>query len=78
MIGQDREKANPRTNLGAVLLRHDPRDLRDVSEIVHHPRRQELPERDGTEAGVLAPQVQLRVGEIPGPQDLQCPGPIPY
>lgn len=74
MIGEDGQERHPRAHFGPILLGHYARDLRDVSEIVHHPCCQELPQRHRTEARVVAPQAELRVCEIPGPEDPQILG----
>ncbi len=42
---EDREVRGPRTDRFVILLRHHPGDLRDVAEIVHDPRREELAQR---------------------------------
>jgi len=40
MVGQHREIGYPRPDFIMVLLRHHPRYLRQVAEVVHHPCRQ--------------------------------------
>src|SRR5688572_26499861 len=71
MIGEYWQIGYPGTDLAVVLLRHHSYGLRDVSEIVHDPRGEQLPERDGTERGVLARQVQVARSELPRPQQLE-------
>ena len=49
----------PRTDLVSILLGHDPGDLGEMSEVVHHPRRKELPSRHRTEGRMLRFEEQL-------------------
>src|SRR5688500_7766261 len=65
VVGQDRKKRNPGPNFLTVLLRHHPRDLGNVTEVVHHPGGQQLTQRHRPQHGVLARQDQLRRGELP-------------
>ena len=71
MIGQHRQIRRPRADLITVLLRQDARDLRDVVEVVHDPRGEQLRQGDWAEAGMLAGQRQLFGCQFPGTQQLQ-------
>src|SRR3989449_11335290 len=51
-----------------VLLRHHARDLGDVAQVVHHPRREQLGERHLAQLGMLAAERQLLPGQMPAPQ----------
>jgi hypothetical protein len=42
MIGQHWQVRDPGTDLISVLFGHHPRDLCQVSQIVHHPGREQL------------------------------------
>ena len=44
-------------------MREHPRDLRDVIEIVDHPRGEQLPERDGAERRMPAAAIEIGGGE---------------
>src|SRR5262245_53896190 len=48
-----REVRAPGAHRLAVLLRHHPRRLRDVPQVVRHPGGEELPQRHRPELGVL-------------------------
>src|SRR5437660_6499574 len=56
---QHREIRLPRPHGSAILLRHHTADLRHVSQIVDHPRRQQLPQRNRSKLGMLTHQVEL-------------------
>ena len=56
---EDAEEGGPGADGFAVLVRHDARDLMDVSEVVRSPGGEELGERDGAEGGVATAQSQL-------------------
>src|SRR5688500_9248293 len=53
----------PRTDLVRVAARHDARNLHQVIEIVSHPRRQQLAQRDAAERGVPAAAIEIRPGQ---------------
>src|SRR5216684_2963201 len=68
---QHRQIRRPRADLITVLLRQDASDLRDVAEVVHDPRGEQLSEGDWAEARMLAGKRQLFGCQSPGTQQLQ-------
>src|SRR5215213_6319701 len=62
VIGQHGQELEPGPHLGAVLLGHHARDLRQMPKVVRYPGREQLPQGDGAERGVLRPQIELCVG----------------
>jgi len=72
MVGEHGEKGHPWTNLIPVLLGHHPGDLGEVPQVVHHPSRQELAQRDTTQARVFPREIELSRGQRPKRLD-QCP-----
>src|SRR5213593_3458630 len=75
-VRQDRQERNPRPHLASVLFRHHARDLGEVPQVVRHPGRQQLTQRDRAQRGVLARQVELRF-EMPGLQQFDVRGAKP-
>ena len=74
MIGQDRQERYPRTDRILVLLRHDARDLGDVTEVVYHPSREQLAERHGSERRVHPRQAEIGRRETPRDQQREVRG----
>ena len=60
---QHRQIGFPRPDRLAILLRHDTGDLRQVTKVVRHPRRQQLLEGDAAERGMLAREPELLRGQ---------------
>jgi hypothetical protein len=60
---EDGEVGAPGAHRRAVPLGHHARDLRQVAEIVDHPRRQQFPQRDGPERGMRPAPCQIIAGE---------------
>src|SRR6266513_5606653 len=65
---EHREIRLPRPHGNAILLRHHTSDLRYVSQIVDHPRRQQLPQLNRSKVGMLTHQVELPRAELHGPE----------
>src|SRR5262245_61786308 len=59
----DAQVGAPRSHLVRVLPGEHARNLHDVVEVVRHPRRQELSQRDATKLGVAAAAIELAVSE---------------
>src|SRR5687768_4051047 len=59
------EEGTPRTDRVPILLRHHPRDLREVAEVVRDPCREQLPERHRAECGMLPLERELPFAERP-------------
>src|SRR5258708_3252746 len=72
-----REIRPPWTDRVAILLGHDARRLRDVAEVVRHPRGQQLAERDRSKLWMLALESQLSVRETPAGKCDDIPGAQP-
>ena len=66
VVGQHGQESHPRADRVAILLGHDARRLRDVTEIVHDPRGEELAQRHATERRVNPRQIEISRGELPG------------
>ncbi len=66
VVGQHGEESHPRPDRVAILLGHDARRLRDVTEIVHDPRGEELAQRHATERRMNPRQGKIRRSELPG------------
>ena len=64
---EDRQIGSPGSDLVPVLPGHHSRDLREVTEVVCHPGREQLPERDRAEGGVLAFERELALADLPSP-----------
>src|SRR5690349_20941089 len=65
---QDWQVLLPRADRGGVLPAHHAQNLRDVTEVVRDPRRQQLAERDAAEFGMPTAKAQplrrdLQLGE---------------
>src|SRR5690606_17564757 len=58
----------PRADLSFVALRHDTSDLRDVTQVMGYPGRQELSQCHCTERRVLADAFQVTRRELPASQ----------
>ena len=58
---EHRQIRTPRPDRLAVLFGEHARGLRNVAQVVCHPRREELPERDGPQFRVLSFERQLTV-----------------
>lgn len=54
VVGQYWHERHPGANGVAILLRHHSRGLRDVAEIVHDPRREQLAQRHSAECRMHA------------------------
>ena len=65
---EDRQIGAPGSDLVAVLLRHDARRLREMPEVVHHPRREQLGERDPSQGRMLPLERQLARRQSPAAQ----------
>src|SRR3954470_22714545 len=65
---QHPEVRRPGTDRTRVGARHGARDLRDVGEVVHHPRCQQLSHRDVSELRVHAGEIEILWLEIPAAQ----------
>ena len=74
MVGEHGEKGHPWTNLIPVLLGHHPGDLGEVPQVVHDPGRQELAQRDTTQARVFPREIELSRGQLPGPEQIEVRG----
>ncbi len=68
MIGQHRQVRDPGADLAVILLGHHAHRLRDVSEIMHHPRGEQLPQRDGPQRRMFARQVEIGRRQLPRTQ----------
>src|ERR671918_744869 len=66
VIGEHWHERHPWADVAGVLFRHHSRGLRDMSEVVYHPRRQQLPQRDGAQTGMFPEKIELAIGELPG------------
>lgn len=77
MVREHRQERYPRPHLVAVLLGHDAGDLGDVPEIVHHPAREQLAQRDPAEARVVPGKVELAGAETPRAKQLEVGGAQP-
>src|SRR5688572_19333491 len=75
MVGEHRQIRYPGSHLIPILFGHDTRGLRDMSKVVHDPRRQELPHRDAPETGMLSGKVELALSQLPVTEQLQIGGP---
>jgi len=64
----DAEELGPRSDCLAVLVRHAPRDLVMVSQVVRRPGGEQLAERDRAENRMGAATVKCRGGEIESAQ----------
>src|SRR3954447_26834493 len=56
---QDRQVSLPRAHRCSILLRHHTSDLRQVTQVVRDPCREELLQRDAAERRMLAAQLEL-------------------
>jgi hypothetical protein len=69
----DRQIRAPRSDRLAISFGHHPADLRDVAEVVCHPRREKLTKRHRAELGMRAGERELFVGELPAAERLEIP-----
>ncbi len=74
MIGENRQELHAGAGVFFVLFGHHARNLRDVSEIVHDPRGEELAQRHGAKYRMGPGQSELRVRQSPAAKDLQVFG----
>src|SRR5437773_3347557 len=77
VVGEHGQKWHPGTDLVPILLRHHTRGLSQVSQVVYHPGREQLPQCHAPQARVLAGEVELPRGELPGAEQLQVRGAQP-
>src|SRR6478752_1002589 len=77
LSGQDGQVRTPRPDRVTVLLRHHTSDLRDVSQVVDDPCRQQLPEHDHSELRVLPRECEFGVGQSPASErrEVRCTQP---
>ena len=61
----DREIRAPGSDRFAVLFGHHARRLRNVTEVVGHPGRQQLTERHCSKGRMLTFERELRVSQLP-------------
>ena len=59
-VGQYRHERRPWSDLITILLGHHARDLRDMTEIMNNPRREQLSEGHRTESRMDSRELQLR------------------
>jgi hypothetical protein len=65
MVCEYRQIWYPWTDLAAILLRHHTHGLRNVTEIMDDPGREQLSQCHGTERRMFAWQIQLARRELP-------------
>ena len=68
---EDSHVLNPGADLVGILPSHDPRDLKDMIEVVGGPGRKELAKSHRPELGMSAFLVQILVAQLPGLQRRQ-------
>ena len=71
MVREHRQVGQPGADFGPILLGHHPGDLGDMTQIVHDPGGEQLPQRHRALLRVLPAQIQLGFGQMPGFQDLE-------
>src|SRR2546421_9055241 len=77
VVCEHRQKGRPRPDHISVLLRHHPRYLRQMSEVVYHPCCQQLSQRDPAQTRVFTGEIELRPSDLPGLELLQVRSPQP-
>ena len=68
---QDRKVCAPRTDCITILPGHHSAELGDVTEVVSHPRRQELPQRHQPKRRMLTFEGKLVLGQPPRCKSVQ-------
>ena len=71
---QDPEELFPRADFGVVLLRHHATDLREMVQVVHDPRREQLPHGDAPESWVPSGHFHLSRTELEAVEGAQVLG----